>query len=82
MTKKTEKTETQTEGKNRLVGKLTYLPHRSNGYGTAIGPVFSTSREDCKSVVVESIPLDLIRDLQRGEVGAFFIWDRKEESGA
>jgi hypothetical protein len=33
-------------------------------------------------VLVESIPLDLIRDMQRGEVGAFFIWERKEEAGA
>ncbi len=78
MTKKTEKAEEQTEEKSRLVGHLTYLPSRTKGYGTRIGPVFSTSREDCKSVVVESIPLDLIRDMQRGEVGAFFIWDKKE----
>ena len=50
----------------------------TKGYGVRIGPVFSTSREDCRSVVAESIPLDLICDMQRGEVGSFFIWDRKE----
>lgn len=82
MTKKTEKQEVQPEEKSRLAGHLTYLPCRSKGYGTTIGPVFSTSREDCKSLVVESIPLALIRDIQRGEVGSFFLWNRNGEAGA
>lgn len=55
MTKKNENTETQTEEKNRLVGHLSYLPHREKGYGSRIGPVFSTSRDDCKSLLVESM---------------------------
>lgn len=78
MTKKTEKPEAGTEEKSRLVGYLTYLPHREKGYGTRIGPVFATSREDCKSLLVESVPMRLIQDVQRGEIGSFFIWDRKE----
>ena len=78
----TKKTENQTEEKGRLVGHLSYLPHRAKGYGSRIGPVFSTSREDCKTLLVESIPLALVRDIQCGEVGSFFIWDRKEEGGA
>lgn len=77
MTNETENTE-----KNRLVGRLSYLPYRAKGYGTTIGPVFSTSRTECRSVKVESIPMDLIRDMQRGEIGSFFIWDIKEEAGA
>ena len=81
-TKKTENTQTQTEEKNRPVGYLTYLPYREKGYGSRIGPVFATSRQDCKSLLVESVPLRLIQDMQRGEVGSFFIWDRKEEAGA
>lgn len=82
MTKKTENTEAQTGEKNRLVGHLTYLPHREKGYGSRIGPVFSTSRDDCKSLLVESIPMRLVQDVQRGEIGSFFIWDKKEEAGA
>jgi hypothetical protein len=78
----TKKTETQTEEKGRLLGHLSYLPHRAKGYGSRIGPVFTTSRPDCKALVVESIPLALVRDLQCGEVGSFFIWDRKDEGGA
>lgn len=82
MTKKTQQPEAQGEHKSRLAGNLSYLPFRSKGYGTRIGPVFSTSREDCRSVLIESIPLDLIRDIQRGEIGSFFLWDVKEEGGA
>ena len=82
MTKKTERTEDQTEEKSRLVGHLTYLPYREKGYGSRVGPVFSTSREDCRSVLVESIPLRLLQDMQRGEVGSFFLWERKEGGGA
>ena len=78
---KTQK-QTQASEKNRLIGRLTYLPYGSNGHGSEIGPVFSTSRGDCRQVLVESIPLALVRDLQRGEVGSFFLWDRKEEAGA
>lgn len=54
MTKKAEKTETQTGEKNRLLGHLIYLPHREKGYGTRIGPVFSTSHQDCRSLVVKA----------------------------
>jgi hypothetical protein len=82
MTKKTERTETQTTEKSKLIGRLSYLPYGARGYGTSIGPVFSTSNPACEQVVVESIPLDLIRDIQRGQVGSFFIWERKEEAGA
>ena len=82
MTKKTERTEDQTEEKSRLVGHLTYLPHREKGCGSRVGPVFSTSRDDCKSVLVESIPLRHLEDMQRGEVGSFFLWDRKEKDGS
>jgi hypothetical protein len=82
MTKKTAKAETQTAEKNKLIGRLSYLPYGARGYGTSIGPVFSTSNPDCEQVVVESIPLDLIRDIHRGQVGAFFIWERKEKEEA
>lgn len=79
----TTKNETQTQEKNRLIGHLTYLPYREKGNSHRIGPVFSTRREDCKSVVVENIPLRLIQDMQQGEIGSFFIWDVKEkETGA
>ena len=30
------------------------------------------------SVVVENVPMRLIQDLQRGDLGSFFIWDAKE----
>lgn len=82
MTKKTEKPETEATEKNKLVARLSYLPYGARGYGTAIGPVFSTSNDQCRQVVVESVPLDLIRDIQRGQVGSFFIWERKDEAGA
>ncbi len=63
-------------------GYLTYLPARERGNGSRIGPVFGTKREDCKSLVVESIPMRLVQDLQRGEVGSFFIWDVNDGGGA
>jgi len=72
-------TENQTQEKNRLIGHLTYLPYREKGNGSRIGPVFSTKREDCKSVVVESIPMRLVQDMQQGNLGSFFIWGAKEK---
>ena len=79
----TKKNENQTQEKNKLVGHLTYLPYRENGNGSRIGPVFSTRNEACKSLLVESVPMRLIQDVQRGEIGSFFIWDVKEkEAGA
>lgn len=74
----TTKKENQTQGKNLPIGHLTYLPYRENGNGSRIGPVFSTRNDACKSLVVESVPMRLIQDLQRGELGSFFIWDVKE----
>jgi hypothetical protein len=73
MTKKNEKPEAQTEEKNKLVARLSYLPYGARGYGTAIGPVFSTSDDQCRQVLVESIPLDLIgrRAPQAGLYGLF-----------
>ncbi len=75
--------ENQTQTKNKLIGHLTYLPYREKGNGSRIGPLFSTKNEDCTSLVVESVPMRLIQDLQRGDLGSFFIWDAKEkEEGA
>ena len=74
----TTKNKTQTQDKNRPIGYLTYLPYRENGNSSRIGPVFATKREECKSVVVENVPMRLIQDLQRGDLGSFFIWDVKE----
>ena len=74
----TTKTKTQAQEKNLPIGYLTYLPHRENGNSSRIGPVFATRREECKSVVVENVPMRLIQDLQRGDLGSFFIWDVKE----
>lgn len=76
----TKATENQTAEKNRLIGHLTYLPYREKGNGVRVGPVFSTKREDCQSVVFESVPMRLIQDVQRGEIGSFFIWSKKEGS--
>ena len=73
-----KKNENQTQEKNLPIGYLTYLPHRENGNASRIGPVFATRREECKSVVVENVPMRLIQDLQRGDLGSFFIWDAKE----
>ena len=77
MTKKNE-----TKEKNRPVGYLTYLPYRENGNSSRIGPVFTTRNEECKSVVVENVPMRLIQDLQRGDLGSFFIWDVKEKEAS
>ena len=74
----TTKNKTQTQDKNRPIGYLTYLPYRENGNSSRIGPVFATKREECKSVLVENVPMRLIQDLQRGDLGSFFIWDVKE----
>lgn len=82
MTYQTEKHEPAKTEKNKLLGRLTYVPNGSKGYGVNIGPVFSTSREGCQAVKVESIPLDLIRDAKDGQLGAFFIWAPKDEAGA
>jgi len=73
-----KKNENQTQEKNLPIGYLTYLPHRENGNSIRIGPVFATRRDECKSVVVENVPMRLIQDLQRGDLGSFFIWDAKE----
>ncbi len=74
--------ENQTHTKNKLIGHLTYLPYRENGNGSRIGPLFSTKREDCTSLVVESVPMRLIQDMQRGEIGSFFIWNVKEKDAS
>ena len=71
-------TKNQTKEKNHPIGYLTYLPYRENGNSSRIGPVFATRREECKSVVDENVPMRLIQDLQRGDLGSFFIWDAKE----
>ena len=73
-----KKNESQTQEKNLPIGYLTYLPYRENGNSSRIGPVFSTRNESCKSVVVETVPMRLIQDMQRGDLGSFFIWDAKE----
>ena len=80
MTKKNETQETQE--KNRPIGHLTYLPYREKGNSSRIGPVFATRREDCQSVVVENVPVRLIQDMQRGELGSFFIWNVKEKEAS
>ena len=72
-------TENQTQEKNRPIGHLTYLPYREKGNSSRIGPVFATKREECKSVVVENVPMRLIQDMQQGNLGSFFIWDVKEK---
>ena len=74
----TNENQTQTQEKNHPIGYLTYLPHRENGNSSRIGPVFATRRKECKSVVIENVPMRLIQDLQRGDLGSFFIWDAKE----
>jgi hypothetical protein len=75
-----------TTEKKKPIGYLTYLPYREDGNGSRIGPVFGTKRDDCKSLLVESIPMRLVQDIQRGDVGSFFIWDvkpeEKDEGGA
>lgn len=75
--------ENQTSENKRPTGHLTYLPYKEKGNSSRIGPVFATKREDCQSVVVENVPLRLIQDMQKGNIGSFFIWDVKEkEAGA
>ena len=75
-------TKNQTQEKNQPIGYLTYLPHRENGNSSRIGPVFTTRNEACKSVVVENVPMRLIQDMNRGELGSFFIWDAKEKEAS
>ena len=72
-------TKNQTQERNLPIGYLTYLPYRENGNASRIGPVFATKREECKSVIVENVPMRLIQDLHRGDLGSFFIWDVKEK---
>ena len=71
--------ETQNTEKNVLLGQLTYLPYKSKGFGHRVGPVFSTSRDDCQSLVPENVPLKLIQDMQDGNLGSFFLWKTKEK---
>lgn len=72
-------TEKQTQESNLPIGYLTYLPYREKGNSSRIGPVFTTRRKECKSVVVENVPMRLIQDMQQGDLGSFFIWDVKEK---
>ncbi len=74
--------ENQTQEKNRPIGHLTYLPYREKGNSSRIGPVFATKREECKSVIVENVPMRLIQDMQQGNLGSFFIWDVKENEAS
>ena len=78
MTTKNQETTNQNE-KNHPIGYLTYLPYREKGNSSRIGPVFTTRNEECKSVVVENVPVRLIQDMQLGNLGSFFIWNAKKK---
>jgi hypothetical protein len=83
MTKKNEtKDENEAQEKGVLLGHLTYLPYKEKGNSSRIGPVFSTRREDCQSVVVESVPMRLIQDMNEGNIGSFFIWAKKSKGAS
>ena len=75
----TEKQTQESNESNLPIGYLTYLPYREKGNSSRIGPVFTTRNEECKSVVVENVPVRLIQDMQLGNLGSFFIWAAKKK---
>lgn len=70
---------TETKQKKMPIAHLTYLPYKEKGVYNRVGPIFATKREDCKSLLVENIPVRLIQDINEGNLGSFFIYDQKDK---
>ena len=64
------------------VGRISYLPPGTKAYGLTLGPVILEGRNPYRYAVIETIPVELIRDLLQGQIGSFLIWDESEEGGA